>query len=155
MFRAMRRIKQQTTDEECEAILAKATRGVLSVIGDDGYPYGVPVDFYYEDGVIYLHGAKSGHKIDAIRACDKVSFTAWVNDHKDEGEWFWHVTSVVAFGRAELVGDEAVAEAALRKLGAKYAPADYVEKEMRTDAKRTQVIAVHIEHLTGKHVKEK
>ena len=69
MFRPMRRIKQQVSDEECIRILKEEKRAALSVIGDDGYPYTVPIDFYYDesDGRIYLHCAKTGHKIDAIK----------------------------------------------------------------------------------------
>ena len=57
-------------------LMKNAKRGVLSLIGEDGYPYGLPINQWYceEDGKIYFHGAKEGHKIDAIKACDKVSF---------------------------------------------------------------------------------
>lgn len=89
MFRPMRRIKQQVSDEECIRILKEEKRAALSVIGDDGYPYTVPIDFYYDesDGRIYLHCAKTGHKIDAIKKCDKVCFTVWNQGYKTEGNW--------------------------------------------------------------------
>jgi len=76
MFRKMRRFKQELSKEECMEILKNEPRGVLSVLGDDGYPYGMPVTHWYNEknGKIYFHGAKSGHKIDAIKNCDKVSF---------------------------------------------------------------------------------
>ena len=69
MFRPMRRFKQQLPQEECISILKSEVRGILSVLGDDDYPYGVPLDFYYseEDDRIYFHGAGEGHKIDSIR----------------------------------------------------------------------------------------
>ena len=56
------------SEAECIDILKSTKRSVLSVIGDDGYPYGMPINHYYneEDGKIYFHGAKAGHKIDAI-----------------------------------------------------------------------------------------
>ena len=68
MFRKMRRFKQQITDEECIKVLKEAKRGVLSVMGEDGYPYGLPVSHWYneEDGKIDFHGAKTGHKLDAV-----------------------------------------------------------------------------------------
>ena len=74
MFREMRRFKQQVSDEECIRILKEQPRGVLSMIGDDGYPYGIPLDHWYceENGRLYFHGAKEGHKIDAVTRCDKV-----------------------------------------------------------------------------------
>ena len=43
MFRKMRRFKQELNETECKKILKNEVRGVLSVIGDDGYPYGLPM----------------------------------------------------------------------------------------------------------------
>lgn len=79
MFREMRRFKQQVTDEECKKVLAEEKRAAFSVIGEDGYPYTIPVNFYFdeEDNCIYLHGAREGHKIDALKTCNKVCFTTW------------------------------------------------------------------------------
>lgn len=74
MFRPMRRFRQQLSDSECEQILKEEPRGVLSVHGEDGYPYGMPVNFLYEDGKLYFHGAKQGHKIDALKKDNRVSF---------------------------------------------------------------------------------
>ena len=69
MFRKMRRFKQQITDEECKQILIEEPRGILSMIGDDGYPYGIPLSHWYceEEGKIYFHGAKEGHKIEVTK----------------------------------------------------------------------------------------
>ena len=50
MFRKMRRFKQQLSDEECIAGLRSETRGVLSMLGDDGYPYGIPMNHWYCEG---------------------------------------------------------------------------------------------------------
>ena len=63
MFREMLRKKQLLTQEECLAILKNEPRGVLSVLGDDGYPYGMPMNHFYceADGKIYFHGGRKGH----------------------------------------------------------------------------------------------
>ena len=68
MFREMRRFKQQLSEEECRHILKTEKRGVLAVNGDGGYPYTIPINYIYEEesGKIYFHGAKEGHKIDAL-----------------------------------------------------------------------------------------
>ena len=107
MFRPMRRFKQQLSDEECVAILKEQPRGVLSMIGDDGYPYGIPIDHWYceEDGNLYFHGAKEGHKIDSITRCDKVSFCVMNEGFRKEGEWALNISSVVVFGRIKNVDD--------------------------------------------------
>ena len=85
MFRGMRRFKQQVSEEECIRVLKEQPRGVLSMIGDDGYPYGIPLDHWYceENGRLYFHGAKEGHKIDAVTRCDKVSFCVMDEGFRD------------------------------------------------------------------------
>ena len=105
MFRKMRRSKQELTKEECIEILKKEPRGVLSVQGEDGYPYGMPMTHGYneKDGKIYFHGAKSGHKIDAIKNCDKVSFCVMDEGYRKEGEWALNIRSVIVFGRLRIV----------------------------------------------------
>lgn len=158
MFRKMRRHKQQVSEKECLEILKTARRGVLSVIGDDGYPYGIPMDFYYDeaDGRIYFHCAKQGHKIDAIRSCSKVCFTTWNKGFQKDGDWAWNVTSVVVFGHAELPDDRKLTYDKVLQLGLKYYPDPAeAEEEMRMAADRVQLIALTIEHMTGKLVNEK
>lgn len=159
MFREMRRFKQQVSDDECKKILKEENRGTFSVIGDNGYPYTIPINFYYDetDHKIYFHGAKEGHKVDAINQCNKVCFTTWNQGFKKEGHWEWNVTSVVVFGRVELVTDRTVIEDRLRKLAMKYYPTeDEVEEKMSSSsADRVQLYAIEIEHMTGKLVNEK
>ena len=105
MFRKMRRFKQQLSEEECISILKTEPRGVLSVFGEDGYPYGMPVNHFYDDetGNIYFHGAGEGHKIDAIRKCDKVSLCVYDKGFRREGDWALNIKSVIVFGRIRIV----------------------------------------------------
>lgn len=159
MFRKMRRFEQQVPDGECEKILKEERRAALSVMGDDGYPYTVPINFFYDEAEhkIYFHGAKEGHKADALTRCDKVCFTAWNQGFKKSGCWEWNVTSVVVFGRAMPVEDKATVNDRLRKLALKYYPGTVeVEEEMNSSAaSRVQLYAIEIEHMTGKLVNEK
>ena len=157
MFRPMRRSRQQIPEEECLKILKEEPRGVLSVLGDDGYPYGVPIDHYYDEksGNIYFHGAKEGHKIDAIRNCDKACFTVMNRGYQIPGEWPWHITSVIVFGRVREVTDPARLEEILWKLGGKYIPTkEELEKEVKGSLGRVAVLEMTVEHMTGKAVKE-
>ncbi len=157
MFRPMRRFKQQMTEEECVTLLKEEKRGILSVIGDDGYPYGVPLNFYYDEGTeqIYFHCAKEGHKLDAIRACDKVCFTVMNQGWKDEDGWSYHPSSVIAFGRARIVEDEEEKISSARNFGNKYFPTkDRTEEELAHSAVRMNMVAIRIEHMKGKLVHE-
>jgi nitroimidazol reductase NimA-like FMN-containing flavoprotein (pyridoxamine 5'-phosphate oxidase superfamily) len=126
------------------------------VHGDDGYPYTVPLDFVYEDGCMYFHGAKSGHKLDAIRRDDKVSFCVLSEGVKEENDWWYHFNSVVVFGRIRRVTDKDAMVTALRKLGAKYFPSDYdTEGDIARSFARVAVLELSVEHMTGKNVQEK
>ena len=157
MFRKMRRFKQQITDAECVEVLKGAKRGILSVIGDDGYPYGLPVSHWYNeaDGKIYFHGAKSGHKLDAIKACDKVCYTVVEKGAPVEGDWALKVKSVVVFGRMSLVTDEEQAVKICSAICRKFTDdEDYLRRELASALPRVQCLALTPEHVTGKLVTE-
>ena len=163
MFRESRRKSQETTKEECIRILKEGQRGVLAMIGDGGFPYAIPVNYYYDasDGCIYIHCGKHGHKIDAINACDKVCFTVWNQGYQDPGDWAYHVTSVVCMGRAEYLTAETGNEKLYEKLkpfGMKYFPLEEeseVDRLIKKEINAVQMIVIKPEHMTGKMVYEK
>ena len=107
MFRQMRRLNQQISDAQCLEILKKEKRGVLSLLGDDGYPYGIPLNHFFseEDNKIYFHCAKEGHKIDAIKNYEKASFCVYDSGYRKDGEWALNINSVIIFGKIRLVTD--------------------------------------------------
>ena len=157
MFRPMRRIRQQLPDEEALEVLKSARRGVLSVTGDDGWPYGVWLNPYYReaDGRIYFHGAKEGHKIDALRRDARVSFTVIDDGVQDEGGWAYTFRSVVVFGRIEFVEDHSFALELCRELAHRFNPSEEdIEKEIQMAGARVRVMALIPEHVTGKRVHE-
>lgn len=158
MFREIRRVKNQISQEAAKNLLRNNKRAAFSVIGDEGYPYTVPIDFYYDEdeNKIYFHSAKKGHKIDAILANDKVCFTTWDDGYLEEGDWAYYVSSCVVFGRAHLVEDVDVAVEKIRKFALKYYPTkEEVEEEIQKDFKAVQMIVIDIEHISGKKIHEK
>ncbi|MCR5545608.1 MAG: pyridoxamine 5'-phosphate oxidase family protein [Lachnospiraceae bacterium] len=157
MFREMRRIKQKISEEECVRVLKEQKRGVLSVLGDDGYPYGMPINQWYceKDGHIYFHGAKSGHKIDAIRNCDKVSFCVYDEGYRKEGDWALNINSVIVFGRLHEVTDENKKRMICEELTRKFTDDEaYLEHEMEHFFKNVNCLELIPEHMTGKLVNE-
>ena len=157
MFRKMRRFKQQITDAECIEILKNTKRGVLSLLGEDGYPYGIPIDHWYseKDNRIYFHGAKEGHKIDAIKACDKASYCVFDEGYRKEGEWALNIKSVITFGRIKLVEDEDKAREICSEIVRKFTDdEEYLEKELANAFPRVQCLELIPEHMTGKLVNE-
>ena len=159
MFREMRRIRQQITKEECVEILQRATSGVLGLHGDDGYPYTVPVSFVYQEGgsglgIIGFHCAKTGHKIDAIRRNNKVSFTVIDRDEVMPRERTTKYCSVIAFGRARILEDEEEMRRAANAVGAKYSEGfeDLYMQETEDTIREGRLCCVEItiDHMTGK-----
>ena len=157
MFREMLRKKQQLSDRECVEILKQEPRGVLSVIGDDDYPYGMPLNHFYceSDGKLYFHSGKKGHKIDAMTRRDKASFCVYDQGFRREGEWALNIRSVIVFGRIEIVTDpEKICEIA-RLLSYKFTDDEkYIEDEIKKSGPRTFMFALVPEHITGKLVNE-
>ncbi len=119
MFRKMRRFRQQLSEEECIRLLKEQPRGILSMMGENGYPYGIPLDHWYSEAEhkLFFHCAKVGHKLDAIAACDKVSYCVMDEGYRREGEWALNISSVVVFGRMHLVEDEGKKTGDLHKPG--------------------------------------
>ncbi len=157
MFRPMRRFKQQISEEECIEVLKNAPRGVLSMAGDDGYPYGIPLDHWYceDDGKIYFHGAKEGKKIDSILKNDKVSYVVMDEGFRKEGEWALNIRSVIIFGRIRLVTDEDKAREICTALCRKFTDdEEYLQRELRSAFPRVQCLELIPEHMTGKLVNE-
>ncbi len=157
MFRELQRKNKQISMEECIELLKKETRGVLSVLGDGDYPYGMPMNHWYneEDGKIYFHCGKSGHRLDALRKCNKVSFCTYDSGYREEGDWALHVKSVIVFGTMEIIGDmDTIADIA-RKLSYKFTQdEEYIRTEIEKYAKATLLLQLTPEHVCGKQITE-
>ncbi len=151
MFREMRRNKQLMSTKETDAVMERCTNGVLSCIGDDGYPYGAPLSYVYYDNKIYFHSAKTGHKIDAILKNPKVSFAVVDEDNIVSEEYTSYFRSVIAFGKARIVdGDEwfKAFEALVEKYSGDRSKEEKTSKIQ--GCKTSHIIAIDVEHITGK-----
>lgn len=157
MFREMRRKRQRLTEAECAEILKRNTSGVLAVCGDGGYPYAVPLSYVYDGGALYFHCAKTGHKLDAIKACEKISFCVVDQDHVVPEKYTTHFRSVIVFGRAKILEQEAEIRSAIEQLAIKYHPKD--SKANRDSAIEQEfqalcMVKIEIDHMTGKQAIE-
>ena len=155
-FREMRRKRQQLSNEECVDILTRATSGVLSLLGDGGYPYGVPVSYVYADGKIFLHSAVEGHKVDAMRNNAKCSFCVVEQDDVRPLEFTTYFRSVIAFGKITVVEDDNEKLSALQMLGRRYSPneEERLTHEIEKSFGHLLVLRIDIEHMTGKEAIE-
>ena len=157
MFREMRRSKQVLAEDEVIAILEKGKSGVLALLGDDDYPYAVPISYVYCDSKIYFHGAKNGHKIDAIRKCFKASFCVIDQDQIIPEEYTTYFRSIIAFGKIRIMQDESEIRKAIMALALKYNQTDNPqgrEAAINRDWKPLCMIEFDIEHITGKEAIE-
>ena len=152
MFRTMRRSAQEIGEAECREILSGGSSGVLAVSGDGGYPYAVPLSYACEGDRIYIHCAPEGHKLDAIRREEKVSFCVVAQDDVVPEEYTTRYRSVIAFGRARVLTEDAELRAGLMAICRKYVPGQDGQsaREVEGALGRVAVIAVEIDHLSGK-----
>ncbi len=157
MFREMRRKNQLLSEKDSIAVLEKGTSGVLSLLGDGGYPYGVPISYVYADNKIFFHSAKAGHKIDAIKACNKVSFCVIDQDNVVPEKYTTYFRSVIVFGKIRILTDECELRDAIEKLAIKYHPKDDTanrNKEISKGLSHLCMMEMSIEHMTGKEAIE-
>lgn len=137
-------------------ILTNEPRGVLALLGDDDYPYALPMSHVYVDGKIYFHGAMEGHKNDAVKRCDKVSYCVIDKGFRKDGDWWYTFKSVIVFGKIRILTDKDEKIDKLTYLGDKFFPThEETVSEINRMLDRTEVFEITIEHMSGKLVREK
>ena len=152
MFEEMRLKSQQLSDEETIALLDAGEYGVLSSISENGYPYGVPLNYIYDDGKIYVHSAMKGHKVKNFARESRVPFCVVAEAELLQEDVNTMFKSVIAFGKirelTEMKDKQRVFERMIRKLCPDYIPSGLEYVEENKDAAR--VYEIEIEHITGK-----
>ncbi len=157
MFRELTRKNKQLPYDDCVGVLIRETRGVLSVLGDDGYPYGMPMNHFYNqaDGCIYFHCGRGGHRYDALKRCDKVSYCLYDGGYREGDDWAFNVKSVIVFGRIEIIADGRTVTDIATELSRKFtSDEEYIKKEIELYAHETLILKLTPEHICGKLVKE-
>lgn len=154
MERKMRRIRQLLPEEECIGILENGKVAVWAVAGDDNYPYAVPINYVYSDGHIYIHCAKQGHKLDAIRRNPKCSICIIDKDDVVQNEFTSYFRSVIAFGLAGIIEEEYKIIEALRLLCGKYCPGIDPDDEIQKFLRNVCIVCIKLTEVTGKEAIE-
>lgn len=159
MFKPIRKKINEIDHSAAEALLQSNRRGILAMNGDNGYPYAIPINYFYDSLAqkIYFHGAKAGHKVEALKVSDKVCFTLYGNERIDESEsWAPYVQSVVVFGRCRLLEAGPKSIERLKDFTMKYYPnEELVDEQIALAGRATQIFEITIEHMSGKQVQEK
>ncbi|MBR6569749.1 MAG: pyridoxamine 5'-phosphate oxidase family protein [Clostridia bacterium] len=157
MFRELKRKNKQVSTEECVRLLKSEMRGILSVLGDDDYPYGSPMNYWYDesDGALYFHSARIGHRPDALKKHNKVSFCIYDQGYHEEGDWALTITSVIVFGKMELITDVDTVIDICTKLSHKYTQdEEFINSEIKKFGRGTLLMKLVPEHICGKKVRE-
>ncbi len=156
-FRPVRRSERQITADQIERILMTSEIGYLGVLGDNRYPYVIPLGFCYDNskGRIYFHSALAGHKLDAIKEHAKVCFSVVGPTTVLPDDFSLAYESVVVFGKAHVV-DGVEKRQLLQKMFDKYflgkgkvsvqEGLEYIDENID----KTIVVGIDIEHMTGK-----
>ncbi|MDE5871623.1 MAG: pyridoxamine 5'-phosphate oxidase family protein [Muribaculaceae bacterium] len=154
MERNMRRIRQLLSQEETVRILESGKVAVWAVAGDDGYPYAVPINYVYHAGCIYVHCARQGHKLDAIRRNPKCSMCIVDKDDVVADEFTSYFRSVIAFGIAEVVEELTEIIEALKWLSCKYCPGIDPSDEIQKFINNVCIVRIRLTEITGKEAIE-
>jgi hypothetical protein len=152
MFREIRRRDRALSEAEAWEILGRSEWGVLSTLGEDGWPYGVPVNHVVVEGQIYAHCAQTGHKLENLAFESRVSYCAVAHSEVHPTDLSTDYESAIVFGRAARVSDEGEKRLALEALLTRFAPHHPAEgaESLRKDFARTEVLRITPERVTGK-----
>ena len=157
MFRELARKKKQISTDECICLLRNEKRGVLSVLGDDDYPYGMPMNHFYndDDGCLYFHCGKAGHRLDSLKSHEKVSYCVYDKGYCGKDEWALNIKSVIVFGKTKIIYDTDKIIDITAKLSHKFTQdEEYINEEIKKYAHNTLLIQLVPEHICGKLVTE-
>ncbi len=158
MFRPVRKKRNEISAEEAKALLRSSRRGILAVNGDDGYPYAIPINYFYDEEKekIFFHGSRVGHKVDSLKKCDKICFTVLGNETVKDEAWAPYVRSAVVFGRCRLIENPEETLKTLKRFAMKYYPDEQTaDEEIGRSAKAVRMFEITIEHVSGKEVQER
>ena len=157
-FRELTKKSKQLPNDDCIQILQSEKRGVLAVNGDNGFPYAIPMNHYYDpdDGCIYFHcGKQNGHRSDALAHSDKVSFCVTAQGEQSPDGWAFWMRSVIVFGQMEIIDDPAEITRIAAALSRKFTQDEvYIENEIARYAKATLLLKLVPAHICGKLVLE-
>lgn len=148
-----RKDKEIRGDAAIDGILDRARVCRLAMVDGDS-PYVVPLCFAHWDGVIYVHSALKGRKIDLLkknpRVCFEVDDLLETLEAGDPCDWSLRYQSVIGFGRAVFVDDPEEKQKGLNIVFRRYAGRDgaFAEGKMRA----TAVIRIDIDTMTAKGV---
>ncbi len=150
MKQKMRRLDRQLNEEQIEHILCLQTYGILSTVGEDGFPYGVPVNYVFTRQFIYFHCAKDvGHKLKNINHHNKVCFTIVGQNKTLPSQFATAYESVIIFGHVSKVDQpEKIANMFIQRFSPEFIKEGHAYIQKMID--QTSFYQISIDQITGK-----
>jgi nitroimidazol reductase NimA-like FMN-containing flavoprotein (pyridoxamine 5'-phosphate oxidase superfamily) len=151
MFKEMRKKNREIGEEDIKKIIENGEYGILATLGENGYPYAVPLSYVYYNEAIYFHCAVEGNKLENIKANEKVSFCVVGKTKVLQEQFSTEYESVIVFGRASLTKNDEKKKV-LIAIVQKYSPdfmaegLQYIDRAI--DA--TCIVKIEIDKITGK-----
>lgn len=150
-MKALRRKDRESSQADTEELLKNGEYGILSTVGEDGQPYGIPLNYTYSNNCIYFHCATSGHKLENLQHNPTVSFCVVGHTNVLAAKFTTSYECAMVFGVvSEVQGDEK--KNALVWLLEKYS-AEFIEEGKNVISKMekvTKVLKIEIDHISGK-----
>ncbi|MGL6226739.1 MAG: pyridoxamine 5'-phosphate oxidase family protein [Thermoguttaceae bacterium] len=151
---SIRRADRAVSQSEALELLDKADFGVLSTVGADGCPYGVPLNFVRIGEKLIVHCAQQGRKVENVRQNDQVSFCIVGQNQVRPETLTTFYESVIVSGTAIWIEDPEPKRAALFALCQKFDPEKSypanLEQMIDKQLHQTGLIEITIEQMTGK-----
>lgn len=152
--------KYHLSEEECWELIRRVDCGVLCTNGEDGYPYGTPVNHTVVDGRVFFHGRMRGTRTSnmlrdprcSMTFMDERGYQCYGANACDTDTLF---ESVIVYGKLIAIDDESLKTRVLRELTDRLIPErrdDPLNPEIVT---RTGVYEVVVENVTGKYRRPK
>ena len=117
--------------EEITSIINKCQVCHVAMVDQQGNPYLVPMNFGFEEGVIYLHSSRSGKKIEILKnnpeVCIEFSTDYFLRYQNEDVACSWSMKyrSVLAYGRVTFIEDETEKVNHLNMIMRNYTPKDF------------------------------
>ena len=148
----MRRKDRETPEKFALAMVDKCIYASLATVGEDGYPYALPLSIVRDGRSIYFHCAPGGRKINNLKNQPEVCLVCVGDTFAPEDEFTVKYESAIVFGRAEEVVSDEEKIQALRLLSLRHTPGNMADfdKAIKNSLGRTAVWKIEIASLTGK-----
>jgi len=151
-FGPMRRKDREMTDRAEMDDVLRAGKVMRLALADGDMPFLVPVFYAYDGESLFFHSARKGSKIDILKrnpkVCFEVSLDHGIIESDAACDFEARHRTVIGFGQAQFVDDEAQKAAALDRIVARFTDKRF--EYPAANLKATAVVRIAISSIKGK-----